>query len=155
MAKLGRAESDALRFRSQTKKNELSHLYEAKFKNMGNAGRNGGEYYTPRPLIRAIIQVVQLRLGERIYDGTRGSAGFLCESFDYLRSTGSRYGGLTTKTADTYRYFGESVFVPEAGARRQVARNGPAENAIIWFLSSICKTRVREGNQRRDAYAVR
>jgi type I restriction enzyme M protein len=44
---------DELRFRSQTEKHELSHLYEAKIKNMGNAGRNGGEYYTPRPLIRA------------------------------------------------------------------------------------------------------
>ena len=60
---------DELRFRSQTEKHELSHLYEAKIKNMGNAGRNGGEYYTPRPLIRAIVQVVQPRIGERIYDG--------------------------------------------------------------------------------------
>ena len=76
---------DALRFRSQAEKHELSHLYEAKIRNMGNAGRNGGEYYTPRPLIRAIIHVVQPKLGERIYDGACGSAGFLCESFDYLR----------------------------------------------------------------------
>lgn len=76
---------DALRFRSQAEKHELSHLYEAKIKNMGNAGRNGGEYYTPRPLIRAMVQVVQPRLGERIYDGACGSAGFLCEAFDYLR----------------------------------------------------------------------
>ena len=44
---------DGLSFRSQAEKHELSHLYEAKIKNMGNAGRNGGEYYTPRPLIRA------------------------------------------------------------------------------------------------------
>ncbi|MGL5806896.1 MAG: type I restriction-modification system subunit M N-terminal domain-containing protein, partial [Xenococcaceae cyanobacterium] len=50
---------DELRFRSQQEKHELSHLYEAKIKNMGNAGRNGGEYYTPRPLIRAMIQVVK------------------------------------------------------------------------------------------------
>ncbi|MBI1766408.1 MAG: N-6 DNA methylase [Acidobacteria bacterium] len=77
---------DELRFRSQTEKHELSHLYEAKIKNMGNAGRNGGEYYTPRPLIRAMIQVTQPRLGERIYDGACGSAGFLCEAFDYLKA---------------------------------------------------------------------
>ena len=75
---------DELRFRSQTEKHELSHLYEAKIKNMGNAGRNGGEYYTPRPLIRAMIQVVQPKIGERIYDGACGSAGFLCEAFVYL-----------------------------------------------------------------------
>ena len=76
---------DELRFRSQTEKHELSHLYEAKIKNMGNAGRNGGEYYTPRPLIRAIVQVVKPEIGQRIYDGAVGSAGFLCEAFDYLR----------------------------------------------------------------------
>jgi len=75
---------DELRFRSQTQKHELSHLYEAKIRNMGNAGRNGGEYYTPRPLIRAIVQVVKPRIGDRIYDGAVGSAGFLCESYEYL-----------------------------------------------------------------------
>jgi type I restriction enzyme M protein len=78
---------DALSFRSQVEKHELSHLYEAKIRNMGNAGRNGGEYYTPRPLIRAIVHVVQPRLGERIYDGAVGSAGFLCESYDYIKAT--------------------------------------------------------------------
>ena len=78
---------DELRFRSQTEKHELSHLYEAKIKNMGNAGRNGGEYYTPRPLIRAIVKVVKPKLGDRIYDGAVGSAGFLCEAYDYLRAT--------------------------------------------------------------------
>jgi type I restriction enzyme M protein len=88
---------DELRFRSQTEKHELSHLYEAKIRNMGNAGRNGGEYYTPRPLIRAIVQVVKPRIGERIYDGAVGSAGFLCESFDYLTAKP----GLTTKDAKT------------------------------------------------------
>ena len=54
---------------------------------MGNAGRNGGEYYTPRPLERAIIQVVRPKLGETIYDGAVGSAGFHCEAFEYLKRT--------------------------------------------------------------------
>jgi type I restriction enzyme M protein len=84
---------DGLQFRSQKEKHELSHLYEAKIKNMGNAGRNGGEYYTPRPLIRAIVQVVAPKLGEKIYDGAVGSAGFLCEAFEYL----SGKPGLKTK----------------------------------------------------------
>jgi len=76
---------DQLHFRSQKEKHELSHLYETKIKNMGNAGRNGGEYYTPRPLIRAMIKVTKPSIGETIYDGACGSAGFLCESHDYLR----------------------------------------------------------------------
>lgn len=77
---------DGLSFRSQDQKHELSHIYEAKLKNMGNAGRNGGEYYTPRPLIRAMIKVVRPEIGQRIYDGACGSAGFLCEAYDYLRA---------------------------------------------------------------------
>ena len=97
---------DELRFRSQNEKHELSHLYEAKIKNMGNAGRNGGEYYTPRPLIRAIVRVVKPTIGNRIYDGAVGSAGFLCESFDYLKAKGK----LTTKdltTLQTRTFYGK------------------------------------------------
>ena len=92
---------DQLRFRSQDEKHELSHLYEAKIKNMGNAGRNGGEYYTPRPLIRAMIDVIQPKIGETIYDGAAGSAGFLCEAFDYLRQGGRDKSKLSTSDLAT------------------------------------------------------
>lgn len=78
---------DELRFRTHAEKHEMSHLYEDKIKNMGNAGRNGGEYYTPRPLIRTIIKVVNPKIGETIYDAASGSAGFLCEAFDYLMNS--------------------------------------------------------------------
>jgi type I restriction enzyme M protein len=76
---------DQLNFGSQEAKHELSDLYETRIKRMGNAGRNGGEYYTPRPLIRAMINVVQPQIGETIYDGACGSAGFLCEAWDVMR----------------------------------------------------------------------
>ena len=77
-------EADSFKFRSNQDKHELSELYEAKIKNMGNAGRNGGEYYTPRPLIRAMVEVMEPKIGETIYDGAVGSAGFLCEAYDYM-----------------------------------------------------------------------
>ena len=54
---------------------------------MGNAGRNGGEYYTPRPLIKAIVKVVNPEIGNTIYDGAVGSAGFLVEAFEYLKKS--------------------------------------------------------------------
>jgi len=76
--------ADALVFHSSKEKHELSHLYEAKIKNMGNAGRNGGQYYTPRPLIRAIVDVVNPQIGETVYDGAVGSAGFLCEAHSHM-----------------------------------------------------------------------
>ena len=98
---------NALRFRSQAEKHELSHLYEAKIRNMGNAGRNGGEYYTPRPLIRAIVQVVQPTLGERIYDGACGSAGFLCESYDYLTAIHPKRTTAQDRTLQERTFYGK------------------------------------------------
>ena len=77
---------DQLRFRTHTEKHEMSHLYESKIQNMGNAGRNGGEYYTPRPLITTIVKVVNPTIGDKIYDGACGSGGFLCEAYNYLKS---------------------------------------------------------------------
>ncbi len=87
---------DQLRFRTHGEKHEMSHLYEDKIKNMGNAGRNGGEYYTPRPLITTIVKVVAPKIGDKIYDGACGSAGFLCEAFNYLKSGKS----LSTKETE-------------------------------------------------------
>lgn len=94
---------DELRFRTHAEKHEMSHLYEDKIKNMGNAGRNGGEYYTPRPLITTIVKVVAPKIGDKIYDGAVGSAGFLCEAFDYLRNPSTNSGqaqSLSTKETE-------------------------------------------------------
>jgi len=88
---------DELRFRTHAEKHEMSHLYESKIQNMGNAGRNGGEYYTPRPLITTIVKVVAPEIGQTIYDGAVGSAGFLCEAFEYLKKSKN----LTTKDIET------------------------------------------------------
>jgi type I restriction enzyme M protein len=77
---------DELHFRTHKEKHEMSHLYESKIKNMGNAGRNGGEYYTPRPLIKTIVKIVAPEIGNTVYDGAVGSAGFLCETFEYLKN---------------------------------------------------------------------
>ena len=95
--------ADALPFRSSTDKHELSHLYETKIKNMGNAGRNGGQYYTPRPLIRAMIKVIDPQIGEKVYDGAAGSGGFLCEAFEYMYER-------MAKTTENLKILQESTF---------------------------------------------
>ncbi|MFA5061404.1 MAG: N-6 DNA methylase [Candidatus Pacearchaeota archaeon] len=76
---------DELRFQTSEEKHEMSHLYESKIQNMGNAGRNGGEYYTPRPLIKTVVKVVDPKIGEKVYDGAVGSAGFLVEAFEHMK----------------------------------------------------------------------
>ncbi|HAF27778.1 MAG TPA: type I restriction endonuclease subunit M [Bacteroidales bacterium] len=97
---------DQLRFRTHAEKHEMSHLYESKIQNMGNAGRNGGEYYTPRPLIRTIVKVVDPKIGDTIYDGAVGSAGFLCEAFNHL-TNGKQLSTKDTETIQKKTFYGK------------------------------------------------
>jgi len=100
---------DGMHFRLYEEKHELSHLYEAKIKNMGNAGRNGGEYYTPRPLIKTIVKVVAPEIGETIYDGACGSAGFLVESFNYLTQNQSKLSSGQMATLQNKTFYGKEI----------------------------------------------
>jgi len=90
---------DTLRFLSIEEKHEMSHLYEEKIKNMGNAGKNGGEYYTPRPLIQAIVEKVNPKIGETIYDPAVGSAGFLVEAYKHMSK-----GDLSVEDVETLQF---------------------------------------------------
>ncbi len=100
---------DTLQFRTDAEKHELSHLYESKLQNMGNAGRNGGEYYTPRPLIRTIVKVVDPKIGQTIYDGAAGSAGFLVEAFNYLSKDREKLSPKDWETLQKKTFYGREI----------------------------------------------
>jgi type I restriction enzyme M protein len=93
---------DELKFQTADNRHEMTQIYEDRLRQMGNAGRNGGEYYTPRPLIWTIVKSVSPQVGETVYDGACGSAGFLCEAYTYMHSkpglTSSEEEILQTKT---------------------------------------------------------
>ncbi len=98
-------EIDNLQFRNSEQKHELSAMYENRIQDMGNSGRNGGEYYTPRPLIKSIVKVIDPKVGETVYDGAVGSAGFLVEAFEHIKQSKS----LTTtelKNLQTKTFYG-------------------------------------------------
>jgi len=99
--------ADALDFQTTTDKHELSHLYETKIKNMGNAGRNGGQFYSPRPLIRAMVDVVNPQIGETVYDGAVGSAGFLCEAFAHMTKDRDNLSTSDLKTLQEDTFYGK------------------------------------------------
>lgn len=100
---------DDMHFRLYEEKHELSHLYEAKIKNMGNAGRNGGEYYTPRPLIRTIVKIVDPKIGDTLYDGACGSAGFLVEAFNYLTENQSKLSSSQMEILQKKTFYGKEI----------------------------------------------
>jgi type I restriction enzyme M protein len=74
-----------LKFQSETDRHEMSVAYESRLGEMGNAGRDGGQYYTPRPLIRVMIRLLDPHVGETFDDGACGSGGFICEAYTYMR----------------------------------------------------------------------
>lgn len=104
---------NGLHFQSSEEKHELSHLYESKIAEMGNAGRDGGQYYTPRPLIRTIVKVVNPRVGETIYDGACGSCGFLIEAFNYLTEKREKLSSKDWQTLQDKTFYGkEKITLP-------------------------------------------
>ncbi|CAJ1816333.1 hypothetical protein OPFLODJI_01781 [Aeromonas hydrophila] len=77
---------DTLNFQSSDEMFELSLVYEGLLQNMGDAGGYAGEFYTPRPVVRAMIKAIDPQAGQTIYDAAAGSCGFLVEAFDHLKT---------------------------------------------------------------------
>ena len=121
---------DSMRFQSADDKHEMTVLYESKIQRMGNAGRNGGEYYTPRPLIRTIVKVVNPRIGETVLDPACGSAGFLCEAFNYMHEQISSTSDSETLQKRTF-YGKEKKGLPYIIATMNMIFHGVAAPNIV------------------------
>jgi type I restriction enzyme M protein len=76
---------DKIDFHSPQDIHTFSVVYESLLAKLGRDASWSGEHYTPRPIVRFVVQVVDPKLGERIYDPAAGSAGFLAESFEHMR----------------------------------------------------------------------
>lgn len=76
---------DAMDFHNQSDLFQLSLIYEKLLKDMGSDGGNSGEFYTPRPLIKVLADVVNPKIGDTIYDPAVGSCGFLIEAYNHIR----------------------------------------------------------------------
>lgn len=68
----------------------MAHVYESMLKEMRDAAGSNGEFYTPRPVIRFIVNQIKPQIGERILDPALGTGGFLTESYEYMMSQQKR-----------------------------------------------------------------
>jgi type I restriction enzyme M protein len=73
-----------IHFTSSDEIHTLGHLYESMLKEMRDAAGDSGEFYTPRAVVRFMVEVIDPKLGEMILDPACGTGGFLVESFKYL-----------------------------------------------------------------------
>jgi type I restriction enzyme M protein len=76
---------DNIHFQSKDEIFTLAHLYESMLKEMRDAAGDSGEFYTPRPVVKLIVDRVKPRLGETVLDPACGTGGFLVESYEYLK----------------------------------------------------------------------
>ena len=98
---------DAIHFEAQDELFTLGHLYESMLREMRDAAGDSGEFYTPRPVVRFMVEALDPHLGETILDPACGTGGFLVESFNHL--------GKQVKTVEDRRVLQEqSIFGGEA-----------------------------------------
>lgn len=81
----------------------LSQLYEELLMMMGREGGAAGEYYTPRPIVRLMVKIVNSRVGDEVFDPLCGSCGFLVESFVHMKEQ-------RKLTVDEYNILQEQTF---------------------------------------------
>jgi type I restriction enzyme M protein len=75
---------DEIHFASSDEIHTLGALYETMLREMRDAAGDSGEFYTPRPLVRFMVQAVDPKLGEKVLDPACGTGGFLVESYVHL-----------------------------------------------------------------------
>ncbi len=76
---------DEIHFTNNEELNTLSHLYESILKEMRDASGDAGEFYTPRPVVKFMVEMLDPKIGESILDPAAGTGGFLVEAFDHLK----------------------------------------------------------------------
>jgi type I restriction enzyme M protein len=96
-----------LHFSDETDVVVLSEIYEDLLKRVaGDSAGYAGEFYTQRHIIRAMVEVVQPKIGERVYDPCFGTAGFLAESAEYIRRHARALSGRDLDTLNQRTFFG-------------------------------------------------
>jgi type I restriction enzyme M protein len=77
----------AINFNSSDDIHTVSLFYESMLREMRDSAGDAGEFYTPRPVVRFIIDRLAPKMGERILDPACGTCGFLVETYEHLRES--------------------------------------------------------------------
>lgn len=101
---------DEMDFHNQSDLFQLSLIYEKLLKDMGSDGGNSGEFYTPRPLIKVMVDVINPTIGQTIYDPAVGSCGFLIEAYNHIRYEDLQTNKQRELSTENLRFLNEDTF---------------------------------------------
>ncbi|QDV42506.1 putative type I restriction enzymeP M protein [Stieleria neptunia] len=135
----------------------LSQVYEGLLLKMGERNNDGGQFFTPREIIRAIVQVVQPKIGETIYDPCCGTGGFLAQSFEFLAGKDNELIS-TSDDLDTLRL--DTFFGREKGAKAySIALANLMLHGIdrpnLWHGNTLTKQVMYDGKRPRKPFLAR
>ena len=80
----------------------LSQVFEGLLLKMGEKGNDGGQFFTPREIIRAMVKVIDPRINETVFDPACGTGGFLAQAFEHIKATKPDPDQLTTLKHHTF-----------------------------------------------------
>lgn len=124
----------------------LSQVYEGLLLKMGEKGNDGGQFFTPREVIRAMVRVVDPKIGERVYDPGCGTGGFLAQSYEYMKaSAGNAITGPQLATLKRKTFYGrekDNVVYPIALAN--LVLHG-IDEPHVWHGNSLSGVAAYDG----------
>ena len=147
-----------IHFTSSDEIHTLGHLYESMLKEMRDAAGDSGEFYTPRAVVRFMVDVTDPRLGEVILDPACGTGGFLVESFEHLEKQCKTVEDRQTLQSESI-FGGEAKPLPYLLAQMNLVLHG-LESPKIDPLNSLRfplrrNRRQRPGRHHPDQPALR
>ena len=113
----------------------LSQAYEGLLLKMGEKNNDGGQFFTPREVIKAIVETVRPQVGETVFDPGCGTGGFLAQAYHYMREQAATADQLTRLATETF--FGrekENLIYPIALAN--LALNG-IDRPNLWHGNTL------------------
>lgn len=134
----------------------LSQIYEGLLLKMGEKGSDAGQFFTPREVIRAMVQAVDPKLGETVYDPCCGTGGFLAQAAEHMRpKPGARVSGAAISRLRTETFWGrekENLIYP-IGLANLVLHGIDRPN--IWHGNALTQQEVYGGAIHRRSVSVR
>ena len=106
----------------------MAHLYESMLREMRDAAGDSGEFYTPRPVIRFMVQQVDPKLGEIVLDPACGTGGFLVEALEHLAPEGQDHQAAACAAREPPRHREEAAALPARDDEPRPARGRAAEH---------------------------
>lgn len=124
----------------------LSQVYEGLLLKMGEKGNDGGQFFTPREVIRAMVKVIDPQPGETVYDPGCGTGGFLAQAYEYItQNLGTDITPDQLETLKTSTFYGrekENLIYPIALAN--LVLHG-IDQPNIWHGNTLTRSEIYDG----------